>query len=354
MRLKMMTLRTLTAMVLFLFLAQANTWVDTSTHLVLAVGYRAFLVASPLFLIFGLGGGMKLAMGIGVLSTALCYYFINAWSLGAFALSMAVSGYIAKYVNAKSSQGAADNKVALNIGSMLSGCFLMVGATKNSLVLISLGALIVSFYLAANESFEGHGKESGGHSPALPKKIDFRALIGWSLIGIATGIKLTGIFVILPQYLIYRLGGVPTWFGSLIIINSLGVILFQHRIMKFLESVGDNMVLVFSLTAMTLLALPGLMQVHRLALGVTWILFLTIGECALSFYDKTARVAGYLLPKEIMVGVGSFITVYLSRHISGQIYLGGSVGVGCLLLGSLLTRSEMILRNSVWSLLERP
>lgn len=71
-----MWIRTLTAAALFAVLAGVNTWVGTTEHLVLAVGYRAFLVAAPAFLFLGLAGGMKAALFLSFLaSTASLFFF---------------------------------------------------------------------------------------------------------------------------------------------------------------------------------------------------------------------------------------------------------------------------------------
>lgn len=336
MKYHLMGIRILTATVLFLILAQANVWADTQSHLVLAVGYRTFLLAAPLFLYFGLSYGMRMALGLGVVSIALAMIAANSLSLGFFALSMAVSGYITKFVSSHSSQGAADNKVSLNIGSLFAGLLVMGISSKEILLPLSVVLLAWALYLSFKLDWKKLGLadlQTVAQKTKHPK--NFISLLRWSLIGIATGIKLTGVFTILPQYLIYKSGSLPSWFGSLIVINSLGVIFFQHRVLNFLDRTNKKMTLLFSLTAMALLALPAVMHVEGIASAVIWISLLTFGECALSHYDKFSRQAGYLFEKELMVGVGSFITVALSRDFSNHIYLSGLIGFVCLLLGSM-------------------
>lgn len=165
-------------------------------------------------------------------------------------------------------------------------------------------------------------------------------LIGWALVGIATGIKLTGIFVVMPQYLISTTGSLPKWFGAMIILNSVLVVLAQHHVMAKLDKAGENATLWTSLTAMILLAVPSLFWIQNLGCATLWITLLTLGECALSRYDSIARKDGYLFIKELMVGIGSLITVLISRNFSGHIYLSGLIGALCILIGIAATRKS--------------
>lgn len=336
-RKELMIIRSLTAMVLFLILAQANVWVGEQAHMVLAVGYRAFLIAAPLFMALGLNRGMNYSLAIGLFALVFSFFNMNVGTMFFFALGMAVTGYIAKYVSAHSSDGAADNKVALNIGSLLSGALLMFVTDQNHLLILSVVAMVACTYLSFKIDWaqisEKDVQDSGGSVET--KKKDFIPFVGWSLIGVATGIKLTGIFTILPQYLLYHMHHLPSWYGSLIIINSLGVVFVQHRILKFLDRKSDRVTHLFALSAFFILALPSLMQTEFIFNGIIWVTLLTLGECALSRYDKSSKRDGYLFPKELFVGVGSLITVTLSRNYPFAIHWSGVIGALSLIVGLL-------------------
>jgi hypothetical protein len=344
MRFKMMWVRVLSAMVLFLILTQANVWTDTKSHLVLAVGYRAFIFCAPLFLYFGLNNAMILSLALCCLGVVGAFFSVNSISLGIFALGMAVSGYLAKYVAAHSSQGAADNKVSLNIGSLASGLILIYVADQKTVLTFCLLALIIAAVIALKVDWGPlalHTVKKSG-APINKIKLELIPLIGWGLIGVATGIKLTGIFAVLPQYVLKNSNSLPHWFGSLIILNSLVVIFLQHRIFIFLDGFKRWMTTLFSLSAMIILSLPALFKVENFTMAGIWILLLTLGECALSRYDRIAKDEGYLFPKELMVGIGSFLTVALSRNYANHIYLSGSIGTVCLLLGTLAISAKSI------------
>ena len=335
MRIKMMWIRILSAAALFLILAQANVWADTQAHLVLAVGYRAFLIAAPLFLGMGLSTAMRMALTLCVLGTVGALFSVNAFSLGILALGMAISGYFAKYVAAHTSQGAAENKVSLNIGSLSSGLLLMTMMKREWALSLMAVLLIIALFISFKVDWNGltDTKIKGDSKGPEQKKFKWLPLVGWSLIGVATGIKLTGMFAILPQYLILTMGGLPPWFGSLMILNSLAVILLQHRILKWLDRSAPYLTLILSFTTMLVLALPGILKVEKLGLSVVWIMLLTVGECALSRYDRLAKEDGYLFFKELMVGIGSLATVTLSRSFTVDIYWSGVLGMFCLVIG---------------------
>ncbi len=330
-------LRVLMALVLFLIMAQSNVWADTQSHLVLAVGYRALLVLTPFFVHFGYSKGMSISLLLGVLALGLAYFSFNTWALGIFALSMAVSGYICKFSNSQTIKGAADNKVALNIGSLAAGVLILWTQQKDILIGLSILALLVAYFFSTRIDWDV--KKEIQLPTLCRQKINLFRLAGWSLIGIATGIKLTGVFTILPQYLIHKTGTLPNWFGAMLIINSLGVIFVQHQVLNYLGRSKKNLTLLLSTSAMILLAIPSLFNVENQMGAILWIALLTLGECALSHYDTVAKNQGYLFPKELMVGVGSFLTVYLGREFPEVSGLSGGLGAACLLIGFALTKA---------------
>jgi hypothetical protein len=353
MRWKLISVRVLTAAVLFIMLAQANVWADTQAHTVLAVGYRAFLLATPFFVVRGLSAGMWAALALCVVGIASAFQGVNGLNLGLIALGMAVSGYIVKSATTHTSRGAADNKVALNVGSLLSGLLLLMSTDRMALLSISAVMLIVALVLSIKIDWNLGASTLARVEPPpdTPRRLLMAPMLGWGLIGIATGIKLTGIFTVLPRFLLHFGEELPSWFGYLIMINSAAVVFFQHKIMLFLDSAKIKITFLASLSAMAVLALPSAIHVEHFPLAILWVLLLTFGECALSRYDRIAKEAGYLFPKELMVGVGSFATVMLSRMFSNQIYLSGLVGIACLSLGTLLLSRQGEQRS--WFLLKR-
>ncbi len=339
----MVLVRCFTATVLFLILAKANVWSDTQTHLTLAVGYRALLLAAPAFMLFGMSLGIIASLGLGVLALIAMFFSMNPVTVGLFALSMAVSGFICKTVNSQTMQGTADNKVSLNVGSLFSGLLLMLVSSQSILLGVCLVLAVISLVLALkinwNREYSFEIKKSA-HTQKSSRSIG--AVVGWCLVGVATGIKLTGVFTILPQYLLQNTKSLPFWYGALISVNSLGVIFFQHRILNYLNKKGFRWIFNAAISSLILLSLPAVFRVQYLPSALVWIFLLTVGECAFSAFDKLANDKGYLFPKEVMVGAGSFLTVFLSRELGEYVFLSGALGLFCLILGVGLTHWKPI------------
>ena len=334
MRRQMMWIRVLTAAVLFVLLSKVNLWADTPAHLTLAVGYRALLVLAPVFLAWGVGAGMKLSLTAAAVGLVWAFFSVNVGSMFLIALGMAVSGYLAKLISSQSSRGAADNKVSLNMGSLASGALLLLISDQAPLMILLIACVGVSLLLALRIDW------SSGNECSTPVRIGvgkatFQAgpMVGWALIGLATGVKLTGVFTILPQYLMAKTGALPSWFGIMVITNSVGVIVVQHRVMDWLDRSPPARTFLTAGSAMILLALPAVFGVDRPLMALLWITLLTLGECALSRYDRLAQGAGYLFTKELMVGVGSLFTVLLSRSHALDAMWSGVLGTAAFVAG---------------------
>ncbi len=337
MKSSLMWIRLLTAAVLFVLLSKVNVWADTGSHLVLAVGYRALLLMAPLFLLRGAASAMKWSL-VSALSGglwALCS--VDVISMFLIALGMAVSGYVAKLVLSQTSRGAADNKVSLNLGSLVSGALLLLISGRISMLLAMVGCLLVSLVLAFRMSPSSWSGLLGGESqPEKPRNFRLSATLGWGLIGVATGVKLTGVFTILPQVLLAKTGVLPSWFGTMVMINSVGVILVQHRVMRWLDGHSPRLTFTVAGSAMVLLALPSMFRVQYPVFAGLWIGLLTLGECALSRYDRIAQSEGYLFTKEVMVGTGSLLTVLLSRDHALDPMWSGVIGTFAFVAGVVL------------------
>ncbi|MEN9723666.1 MAG: hypothetical protein RJB38_1652 [Pseudomonadota bacterium] len=338
----MVGIRVLTALVLFTFLAKANVWASTQAHMVLAVGYRALLVFAPLVLRLGFARALQGSLALSLVGAVLSVVSIHWSSMFFLATGMAISGYLAKWLSSQSDQGAADNKVSLNLGSLASGALLWSVQSRPLLMVLLVVALGASLFLSFRipiASAEPVSTPQGQHDQGA-ESAHAITLLGWALVGIATGIKLTGIFTILPQYYLSKLEVLPNWFGALIMLNSLGVVFAQHRVMRWLAKRPERDTFLVSLSAMVLLALPGVLFVDIPAMAVLWVGLLTLGECALSRYDRLAQSTGSLWIKEFMVGAGSWLTVFLTRHHHHWISASGIAGSLALVAGVLLLTSS--------------
>ncbi|MGW1074994.1 hypothetical protein [Streptomyces sp. NPDC002537] len=146
---------------------------------------------------------------------------------------------------------------------------------------------------------------------------------GWMLLGVAIGIKLFAVFAVLPQYLLAKSGTLPGWYGCLVGLNAIVIVLLQKPVMTWItgrgtEATRTRAVLVALACCMIVLAVPGWFHVERPAGALTWILLCSVVECAAGYLDVAASGAGCLFHKEAAAGLGAGLCVALSRAAGGS------------------------------------
>lgn len=335
--------RLLSACCFYLFLAKANTWLDTSNNTIMAFGYRFFILLAPLIFFFANKKTAFFAFLAGMFGI-ICW--INEFYLiGTIILSsgMAVGGYVLKYHASKTPEGAANNRVALNMGVFLSGLMLLLPFNNNTLLWIGLMMMLVT--LISSIFIDNSSDEI----KIQKKNFSFSQLnsvkgIAWAIVGLVTGIKLMSTMSILPQYLIYTAGKLPNWFGLIISISSLCVVLLQIPIMQVMKRNDFYLPFIILFFSMVMIALPSLFYCETLAGGMLWTFVLTMFECGVMYLDTFSVKDGTLLIKEFFVGIGMALTVLLMRYFdakTGALLLGG-IGIFATIIAVQLFRPAMI------------
>src|SRR3990167_11240707 len=113
-------IRFITATCLFAFLGKANIWLNPLSNVILAIGYRFFLILSPVFSRISGKYAITLALMLSVIGTFLfCLHHDYFLAIGAVlvGIGFSISGYLIKSEAAETPTGAAHNKIALNAGS---------------------------------------------------------------------------------------------------------------------------------------------------------------------------------------------------------------------------------------------
>ena len=243
-------------------------------------------------------------------------------------VGLSVSGYLIKSEVSQSPSGAAHNKIALNAGSLLSGIIILIFfGTKNLFFILSALLLLICSAIAY---FNAH-KQKEIHLP-IPKLFCKRKFVGWLLVGVSIGIKLFGVFSVLPQYLISELHKLPNWYGVMVFVNSVVIIVFQLPIIHFIEKFKVNnfsfkiTLLIMSL-GMLIIAFPEAFYAQTFFGALIWTFLLSIVECCASYLDVQGSRAGYLLIKETAVGLGAGLTVLISRYFDPSL---SSIATGML------------------------
>ena len=143
---------------LFTLLSIANLWLSPIANTALALGYRLFILLTPfLFLLFR--HKITIASFV-IIEIGLFALLFNFTILGIimFAIGIATSGYMLKYYASFTTRGAANNKMAFNIGNMLAGALILATEDKTLILLFSIFIIFISiitflkFYIRNNIS----------------------------------------------------------------------------------------------------------------------------------------------------------------------------------------------------------
>lgn len=319
--------RLISALCLFWILAEANVWLNPLNNVILVLGYRLFILLTPFFFLFFKHKLTFAAMFIMELGIAL--WLLNFPLLGTicFAIGISVSGYMLKYYSSFSTRGAAGNKIALNLGSILSGCMIALSTNKTAALVSCLILMLISF-LSFAKYFK---RENILYFKSDKKHFQYNNLftkqgIAWAILGFVIGVKLISIVSILPQFSMAGNNGIlPSWFGFMLILNSLIVVTLQVPIMNLVKKLNKIQAILPLFIGMLIILLSPTLSISTLTGAFIWTFTLSVVECCISYLDKLSQDDGCLLIKEACVGLGSAATVYFVRffppHI-GAIYIG--------------------------------
>ena len=158
---------------------------------------------------------------------------------------------------------------------------------------------------------------------------------GWLAIGIAIGIRIFGMFTILPQYLLNYHGYLPAWYGLVIIAYSGAVILSQVFAISSKKSFSLETPLLALLASIGVLAIPDLFSAQYSWGAVLWVLALALEEVFAPYIDVHASQSQSLLAKEVGVSIGGGICVLLSRSFASPLLIS-LIGMALIILGFAL------------------
>lgn len=332
--------RLVSALCLFWILAEANVWLDPVNNVLLVLGYRLFILFTPFLFLFFKHKLTFIAMFI--LEVGIALWLLNFTLLGTicFAVGISISGYMLKYYSSFSTKGAAGNKIALNLGSILSGCMVVLSQNKTATLISCFLLIIVSclsfaryFYrdnIVNFNSNKNHFRLNGIFS---------KRGIAWAIIGFVIGVKLISFVSILPQFaMLGNNGTLPYWFGFILVLNSLIVVTLQVPIMNLVCKLDKMRAIIPLFFGMAIILLSPVMNISSMTGAFIWTFALTLVECSISYLDKLSQDDDCLLIKEASVGIGSALTVYFVRFFppeTGSIYIG-SISIALLFVSMAL------------------
>lgn len=245
-------------------------------------------------------------------------------------IGLSCGGFLIKQKAAESARSAAFNKLALSLGSISAG-FLIYLIPDNQFVFLSLVTFLFACSAAINWPKSNNQNRSYFKSPNTNPKV----VISWILLGIGIGIRVFGLFVILPQYLIVKLGALPTWYGTELSLYSSLVMLSQLPAIFKKKSFSFSSSLIALVVSCIILAFPGLFQIQLWWGCILWSFVLAIEEVFAPYIDKEASKDNALWYKEIGMGLGGGFSVFLMRSLSSPL-LTGIAGVLCIVTASII------------------
>lgn len=342
--------RLISALCLFWILAEANVWLDPTNNVLLVLGYRLFILFTPFLFLFFRHKLTFVAMFILELGIAL--WLLNLTLLGTicFAIGISVSGYMFKYYSSFSTKGAAGNKIALNLGSILSGCMIALSFNKSAALIACLVLIIVSFlsfakYFRREDIANFNSQKNHFNLNNLFSKKG----LAWSIIGFVIGVKLISFVSILPQFAMLGNNGlIPQWFGLVLVLNSLIVVTLQVPIMNRVSKLDRNQAMIPLFIGMLIILFSSAFNISSMYGALIWTFALSIIECSISYLDKLSQDDSCLLIKEASVGLGSALTVYFVRFFSpdiGAIYIG-SISIALLFVSAALFYNRKTIEQS--------
>src|SRR3990167_5872027 len=337
--------RLVSALCLFWILAEANVWLDATNNVILVLGYRLFILLTPFLFLFFKHKLTFVAMFI--LEICIALWLLNLTILGTvfFAVGISISGYMLKYYSSFSTKGAAGNKIALNLGSVLSGCMIAFSQNKTATLISCFTLMLISFLSFAMYFKRENIVDFNSENKHFQLKGIFTPRgLAWAIIGFVIGVKLISIVSILPQFgMMGNNGKLPDWFGFMLILNSLIVVTLQIPIMELVKKLNKTQAIMPLFMGMLIILLSPVLHIQTMSGAFIWTFSLSIIECTISYLDKLSQDDGCLLIKEASVGIGSAVTVYLVRFFSPNI---GAMYIGTISIVLLLISAGIFFRSS--------
>lgn len=318
-------IRLISAICLYLFLAKANIYFTEFEQSIFVGGYRFLLVFAPLMAFFFPQKGVAVGFALAAASSLGFLIGSSVWLIVLLSLGLSSGGFLIKRQATETAKGAALNKMALSLGSIVSGLALMILPDNRSLFFVFMALLL------GIASFGGIlQSQEVSRIPFYNYERRFLPILTWVLCGISIGVRLFSLFVILPQYLINQLGELPLWYGWAVSLYSIAVMLSQ------LPALLNKQVRSFFWAASALfiscllLTMPHIFAVETLPGCAIWCLLLVGEEVFAPYIDAEASQNNALLYKEIGVGIGGALSVWLMRSYHSPLWAGllGACSIG--------------------------
>lgn len=289
--------------------------------MILVAGYRSLLALSPNF--SSLFGARDLRYAIILALTGVLLFFMTQlYVIGALmmAAGLSVGGFILKAIAAETPSTSALNKIAITSGNIGAGAILLL-TENNTLASIAAITMLLSLTLFI--------RTPAAHKRPVIKSLSLTEIydnatshLVWLCFGIAIGMRVFGMYIILPSYLNKTLGYLPDWYGLTFVVYGLTVILTQLPALSKARSFSLTASIIALALSCIIMGLPNLFHAETLVGALVWCLCLALEELFSPYIDFHAARANHLLTKEISIGIGGAFCFLWTQTSLPTEYLG--------------------------------
>lgn len=303
--------RLLSAICLYLCLAIANQQ-SVIANLVLVCGYRAFLIFSFFMERIFLKDALQITLGLVCIGLVVNFFNLDIIAALLVALGLSVSGFLIKKLATETPSLAGLNKIALSSGNIIAGGILYA-VHNNSYYswVIAVLLMLIAIGFAPKSSLSSKMDTPSLLTIEIKKNFSFYA--AWFCIGSVIGIRIFGLYTVLPAYLKDHHGVLPEWYGPLLALYGCLVIITQlvSILTKFHPSLNISLA-VLGISCI-IIGVPGLLEAHFISGAIVWVSLLAIEEIFAPYIDFYSAKDGKLFIKEISIGIGGGICVLIMR-----------------------------------------
>ncbi len=239
------------------------------------------------------------------------------------AFGLSTHGFIIKSIAADSAENSGKNKIAINFCNIGAGLILL---------LITMTILMMATFISyVSFSSIKHRKEVAPLTFNAIKENKSLYFI-WLCFGMAIGIRVFGLYIIMPEYLINTLGELPAWYGLTLMLYGGFVILTQYYVIIRRGKVSLYISMLALAISCVIMSIPSFFKIETLSGALIWVTCLALEEVFTPYIDCHASKTNTLLVKELAIGLGGALCALLT-HTFFCIEFLGKTAILCLVIG---------------------
>ena len=345
------SIRLILSLIQFLLIAKSNIFLNEVDNSVFIFGLRFFIIFAPLIIFFLRGSTAPIIFGIIVLGQLfLIFMEIKIVAILVLSFSLSIAAFLIRLKAAENISDASLNKVALHLGSILSGFLIYLVLNHEQLfwwtsIFLSFICFSLAIVFFRTNTVEANREVSFSNlKEYFFKKPSFKSIF-WSFSGISLGIRSYAPYIILPQFLIYKIGYLPEWYGLQISIYSVLVILFQIPTSLFKTSFSLKVAFLSLLLTNIIVGIPCLFSVESFIGSSIWLFLIASQEIFSGTMDSASHRDNALFAKEIFVGIGGGISTFLMRFTNEALWSGSLSCLTAILCINFIFKAKKLLNE---------